>query len=183
MLLQKVRSGDPGAAERLIEAVYEELRVMARGRMAREKAQTLQPTALVHEAYLRLGNDQSWESRRHFFGAAAEAMRRVLVDRARARGRAKRGGDAVAVEFDEAVHHVDAEEERFLRIHDVIDELAEEDALKAEIVKLRFFVGLKNTEIAEALGVNEKTVRRHWQVAKVRLYQLMQDGSDTTDAP
>jgi RNA polymerase sigma factor (TIGR02999 family) len=133
---------------------------------------------LVHEAYLRLAPQEAgWASRRHFFGAASEAMRRILVDHARHRNAAKRGGGAVHTAFRTG-HHEPAsdEEEKLLQIHDVLDELAETDRRQAEIVKLRYFVGLSNTEIGEVLGVDERTVRRHWELAKVWLYQAITGG-------
>ncbi|HXP59856.1 MAG TPA: ECF-type sigma factor [Dongiaceae bacterium] len=142
--------------------------------MGREApGQTLQPTALVHEAWLRLGADRqpAWQNRAHFLAAAAEAMRRILVENARRKLRPKHGGDQQRVELDESVIEPPAEDEKVLQVHEALDALAAEDAQKAEIVKLRFFVGLGNEEIAAALGLNEKTVRRHWEVAKVRLFQ------------
>jgi RNA polymerase sigma factor (TIGR02999 family) len=128
---------------------------------------------LVHEAWLRLGADQqpAWQNRAHFLTAAAEAMRRILVENARRKLRLKRGGDRERVELDESAIEPPAEDEKVLQVHEALETLASVDPQKAEIVKLRFFVGLKNDEIAALLGVNEKTVRRHWEVAKVRLFQ------------
>src|SRR5262245_9965714 len=146
--------------------------------MAHEAAgQTLQPTVLVHEAWLRLGgNTQSaWQNRAHFFSGAAEAMRRILVENARYKLRLKRGGGRERVEFEESAIEAPAEEEKVVQVHEALDALATEDPQKAEIVKLRFFVGLNHHEIAALLGVNEKTVRRHWEVAKVQLFQCIKE--------
>ncbi len=162
--------------EDLLIVVYEELRRLAAARMAREQpGHTLQPTALVHEAWLRLASAEGvrWQNRAHFFGAAAEAMRRILVDNARRKAQLKRGGNPERVDLPESQILAPDGDDKVLQVHAVLDELAAEDPLKAEIVKLRFFVGLNHQEIAEALEVNEKTVRRHWEVAKVRLFQLV----------
>jgi RNA polymerase sigma factor (TIGR02999 family) len=162
--------------EDLLVVVYDELRRLAAARMAREQpGHTLQPTALVHEAWLRLASTEGvhWQNRAHFFGAAAEAMRRILVDNARRKAQLKRGGNPERVDLPESQIMAPDGDDKVLQVHAVLDELAAEDPLKAEIVKLRFFVGLNHQEIAEALEVNEKTVRRHWEVAKVRLFQLV----------
>jgi RNA polymerase sigma factor (TIGR02999 family) len=162
--------------EDLMVVVYDELRRLAASRMAREQpGHTLQPTALVHEAWLRLAaaDGNRWQSRAHFFGAAAEAMRRILVDNARRKAQLKRGGNPERVELPESQILAPEGDDKVLQVHAVLDELAAEDPLKAEIVKLRFFVGLNHQEIADALELNEKTVRRHWEVAKVRLFQLV----------
>ncbi len=169
-LLNSVRTED------LLPLVYDELRRLAGSRMAREQpGHTLQPTALVHEAWLRLAEsgDAQWRSRAHFFGAAGEAMRRILVDNARRKAQLKRGGNPERVELPESQIAAPGGDEKVLQVHEVLDELAAEDAVKAEIVKLRYFVGLNHLEIAEALELNEKTVRRHWEVAKVRLFELI----------
>lgn len=177
-ILARVEQGDAKAAEELLPLVYEELRKLAAAKMAREvPGQTLQPTALVHEAWLRLGGDQQprWENRAHFLAAAAEAMRRILVENARRKLRPKHGGNQERVELDESAIGLAGEDERVLQVHEALDSLATEDPLKAQVVKLRFFVGLNNDEIAALLGVNEKTVRRHWEVAKVKLFQSIRD--------
>lgn len=164
------------AGEDLLGVVYEELRRLAAGRMAREQpGHTLQPTALVHEAWLRLTSAEGnrWQNRAHFFGAAGEAMRRILVDNARRKAQLKRGGNPERVELPESQIMAPGSDDKVLQVHEVLDELAAEDPLKAEIVKLRFFVGLNHQEIADALELNEKTVRRHWEVAKLRLFQLV----------
>jgi RNA polymerase sigma factor (TIGR02999 family) len=152
------------------------LRRVAAAKMAREQpGQTLQPTALVHEAWLRLGADAqpAWQNRAHFFAAAGEAMRRILVDRARRSRQLKRGGNCEHVELCDSRLLAPAEDEKLLLVNEALDTLAREDAMKAEIVKLRYFVGLNHQDIAQALGVNEKTVRRHWAMAKLRLFDLI----------
>lgn len=168
---------DGANAPDLLPQVYEELRRMAAAHMAREQpGQTLQATALVHEAWIRLSGGDTppvWRNRAHFFGAAAEAMRRILVDAARRKRQLKRGGSRERVPLEESRIQAPEEDEKMLQIHEVLDQLSAEDPLKGEIVKLRCFVGLNHHEIGEALGVNEKTIRRHWEVAKVRLMELM----------
>jgi RNA polymerase sigma factor (TIGR02999 family) len=160
--------GDPKAAEQLLPLVYEELRRLAAAKMAMESpGQTLQATALVHEAWLRLSSqrNQQFQNRQCFFGAAAEVMRRILVDRARRRKAVRHGGGQERVELD-AVEISTNDDELIQAIHEVLDQLAKLDPEKAEIVKLHFFVGLSFEEIAALLGVNERTVRRHWTFAK-----------------
>lgn len=170
---------EPVDAEALLSAVYGELRQMAGKRMQGERPDhTLQPTALVHEVYLRLGGVDShrWENRRHFFAAAAEAMRRILVDAARYRARLKRGGpDAKRIELEESQIAAPFDDDRVLLVHDALDRLAEENPSMAQIVKLRFFVGLDNPEIAKLLGIGERTVGRQWSAAKVLLFQRIRD--------
>ena len=160
----------------LAPELYAELRQMAALQMARETpGQTLQATALVHEAWLRLSKGASpWKSRAHFFGAAAEAMRRILVDAARRKHQIKRGSNAERMELEESQIAGPSDDDRLLRVHEVLDLLASEDPLKADIVKMRYFVGLNHDEIAQSLGLNERTVRRHWELAKVRLMNLME---------
>jgi RNA polymerase sigma factor (TIGR02999 family) len=173
-VLQAVERGDARAADELLPLVYEELRKLAAHKMANEASgHTLQPTALVHEAWLRLGADAqpNWQNRGHFFGAAAEAMRRILVESARRKLRLKRGGKQERVELHESAIEAPGDDEKLVRVHEALEMLAAEDPQKAEIVKLRFFVGLDHHEIAALLGVNEKTVRRRWELAKVRLFQ------------
>lgn len=166
---------DTLAGEDLLPLVYEELRRIAVQKMAQEApGQTLQPTALVHEAWLRLGKPQSsWQNRAHFIGAAAEAMRRILVEKARRKQRLKRGAAAEHVELHDSAIAAPAEDEKLLQVHEALELLAAEDEQKAEIGKLKYFVGFSENEIAALQGVSEKTVRRQWQVAKVRLFQLM----------
>jgi len=167
-ILEAVERGDPTAAEELLPLVYDELRRQAAARMALEPAgQTLQATALVHEAWIRLAGqrNQQYPNRHHFFGAAAEVMRRILVDRARRRQAARHGAGQERIELD-AVEIPTDDDELIQGVHAVLDDLAKLDAQKAEVVKLRFFVGLTFEEIAALLGVNERTVRRHWTFAK-----------------
>ena len=167
-ILDRAQQGDPEAAEELLPLVYDELRRQAAARMALEPAgHTLQPTALVHEAWIRLAGqrNQHYENRHLFFGAAAEVMRRILVDRARRRQAARRGGGLERVELD-AVEIPNADDELIRGVHEALDALVKLDPEKAEIVKLRFFVGLSFEEIAALLGVNERTIRRHWTFAK-----------------
>ena len=173
-VLERAQGGDPRAAAELLPLVYGELRRLAAAKMAREApGHTLQPTALVHEAWLRLGGDNqpAWQNRSHFLGAAAEAMRRILVENARRKLRLKRGGGNERVELQDSAIAAPVEDEKILQVHEALKALSAEDPQKAEIVKLRFFAGLNHEEIAALLGVNEKTVRRHWEVAKVRLFQ------------
>ena len=173
-ILERAQNGDAEASAELLPLVYDELRRVAASKMAHEAAgHTLQPTALVHEAWLRLGGEAqpTWQNRAHFLAAAAEAMRRILLENARRKLRLKRGSGQQRVELHESTIQAPAEDEKVLQVHEALDALAIEDPEKAQIVKLRFFVGLSHEEIAALLGVNEKTVRRHWEVAKVRLFQ------------
>jgi RNA polymerase sigma factor (TIGR02999 family) len=178
-ILSSIEQGDRQASEKLLPLVYEELRRLAAHRMAQEPpGQTLQATALVHEAYLRLVDTevrQKWDHRGHFFAAAAEAMRRILVDNARRKRRPKHGGDQARVELDEAQIGTGIDEEKLLQVHELLDQLAAEDSSKAEVVKQKFFVGLSNAEVAVVLGVSEKTVNRHWRYAKAWLYSRIQN--------
>lgn len=172
-VLDRVQSGDPQAAEELLPLVYEELRHLAAAKMARESTgQTLQATALVHEAWLRLaGADErrAWDGRRHFFGAAAEAMRRILVDRARRRLAAKRGGGAESVPADELELPAVAPDEQLLRVDDALEKFARIDPRKAELVKLRYFVGMSFEEAASALGIAVPTAKQWWAYARAWL--------------
>lgn len=172
-LLGEVGEDDAAVRDELYKAVYAELRAIAARKMASERpGHTLQPTALVHEAWLKFGA-LSFTDRAHFFAAAAEVMRHILVDSARRRSQLKRGGDLERVEiFDNGIA-APFQDEKLLLVNEALDTLAREDPLKAEIVKLRYFVGLTHQETAAALEVNEKTVRRHWEVARVRLFQLI----------
>ena len=177
-ILEQIRAGDKRSSHELYEAVQAELRAIAAHKMASERpGHTLQATALVNEAYLRLSAaaGQGWENRAHFFAAAAEAMRRILVDSARRKQQFKRGGNAERIDWCESQIVAPVPEEKLLQVHDALDTLARENPVRAEIVKLRYFVGLKHQEIADALGIHEKTVRRHWEVAKVRLFELISE--------
>ena len=167
-ILESVEGGDPTAAEELLPVVYEELRRLAAAKMALEApGQTLQATALVHEAWIRLSGqrNQHYPNRHCFFGAAAEVMRRILVDRARRRQAGRHGGGQERLELD-AIEITAANDELIQGVHETLDALAKLDPQKADIVKLHFFVGLSFEEIAALLGVNERTVRRHWTFAK-----------------
>jgi len=162
--------------EDLMKILYHELKILARGRMAAEKAgHTLGPTALVHEAWLRLemSSPETWRDRSQFFAAASEAMRRILVESARRKLAWKRGRGAESVPLEDLEIAADMDEEKILAVHEALDQLAKEDPLKARIVTLRFFSGMEHQEIATLLEVNEKTVRRHWALAKVWLYQAI----------
>ena len=173
VLLDAIQQGDSNAAERLLPLVYEELRHLAAHKMAREASgQTLQATALVHEAWLRLAGSshQEWQNRGHFFAAAAEAMRRILIERARAKGRQRRGGGRERVSLDDVTLAAADDDDTVLAIHEALDRLALQDETKAQIVKFRYFAGLSHQEIAGALGVSEPTVRRHWAFARSWLY-------------
>ena len=167
-------SGDGTAtAEAILPLVYEELRRLAAARMADEPSgQTLQPTALVHEAWLRLaGENHPWANRRQFFAAAAEAMRRILIERARKRHRPKHGGDLHQTSL-EALDVADTtDDETLLLVHEALDRLAAQDPEAAELIKLRFFTGLSNVEAAEVLGLSERTAKRTWAYARAWLYE------------
>jgi len=172
-ILAAVGAGDKKAAEELLPLVYDELRRLAAARMAHESpGQTLQATALVHEAWLRLvgSNETVWNGRGHFFGAAAEAMRRILLDRARKKGRVRHGGNLQRLDLDQVTVATQDSDDVIIALHDALEKLAAESPQKAEIVKLRYFGGLEHAEIAEVLGVSEPTVRRHWAYARSWLY-------------
>jgi len=176
-ILERVEKGDGKAAEELLPLVYEELRKLAAAKMAQEQpGHTLQATALVHEAWLRLIGDggSRWQGRGHFFAAAAEGMRRILVENARRKQRLRHGGGQQRVELDGADLPIDADDDKCLQVDDALQALAKEDPIEAQVVKLRFFGGLKNEEVAEALGVSSKTVQRYWTHAKLWLYQRIQ---------
>jgi RNA polymerase sigma factor (TIGR02999 family) len=161
-----------------IAEIYEELRIMARGRLAAEfRMNTLSTTGLVHEAWLRLekSSPERWRDRPQFFAAASEAMRRILIEAARKRLAAKRGGGQIPVSIDEVDIPDRMDDERLLAVNEALERLEREDPERAQVVKLRFFSGMENEEIAALLGVNEKTVRRHWAVAKVWLYRFLQN--------
>jgi RNA polymerase sigma factor (TIGR02999 family) len=176
-LLDAAAAGDPRAAAELLPLVYDELRKLAAARMAEEKpGQTLQPTALVHEAYLRLVGthpEQPWNGRGHFFAAAAEAMRRILVNRARDKGREKRGGRWERVDLDRVLFAEQASEEDLVAIDDALQELARRNGPCAELVKLRFFTGLTLDEAAAAMGIARRTANRYWAFARAWLYDAL----------
>ena len=169
-LIVAAQKGDRQAAADLLPLVYDELRKLAAAKMAQEKpGETLNATALVHEAYLRLVGDQQFEHRGHFFAAAAESMRRILVDRARARQSLKRGGDRRRLRFDQLQVAVEETPAEFLALHEAIDKLAAQDPRKAELVKLRFFGGLTNKEAAAALDISPATADNDWAYARAWL--------------
>ena len=173
MLLDALRKDDDDASGALLTQVYAELRAIARAKMALEKpGHTLQPTALVHEAWLKLG-DQRFENRAHFFTAAAEAMRRILISSARRRAAARHGGDAVRVNADDVDLAAPAKDEELLAIHETVDALAAHDARKAELVKLRYFAGLTIEEAAEVLGISAPTAKRDWTYARAWLFRAI----------
>ena len=171
-LLSAIESGDPKAAEELLPLVYEELRRLAAHRLAGEQHQhTLQPTALVHEAWLKIagGEQRAWNGREHFFAAAAEAMRRILVDRARRRLAAKRGAGADRLDADELDIPAPAPDEQLLDVSDALEKFAQVDARKAELVKLRYFVGMSFEDAAAALGIAVPTAKQWWSYARAWL--------------
>ena len=173
-ILERAAEGEAQAAHELLPLVYEELRKLATARMASEwDTSTLQPTALVHEAWLRLvGSEQpNWRNRGHFFAAAAEAMRRILIDRARRKLALKRGARAKCLDLDLVDVAIQADEESLLAMNDALEKLVIEDPQSAELVKLRFFVGLNYKEAAQALGVSERSAKRHWEFARAWLYR------------
>ncbi len=174
-LLDTLQEGDPVAAGQLLVLVYSELRRLAAAKMSREApGQTLQPTALVHEAWLRLGGDgQRWENRAHFFGAAAEAMRRILIDRARRKLAARHGARAEHVDVDEIDIAAPGKDDELLAVHEVLDALAAHDSRKAELVKLRYFAGLSIDEAADVLGISAPTAKRDWIYARAWLFRQM----------
>ena len=182
-LLTAIDAGDGQASEELLPLVYESLRKLAGARLAHEQpGQTLQATALVHEAWMRLvgdGDKKAWNNRGHFFAAAAEAMRRILVDRARRKGRIRHGGQFERVDLAHVTIATEDSDETIVAIHEALEKLSQISPEKAEIVKLRYFTGMEHKEIAEILGVSEPTVRRHWAFARSWLYaELKRNLSD-----
>lgn len=178
-ILGRVEQGDPKAAAELLPLIYEELRRLAAHKMAKEAAgQTLQPTALVHEAWLRLtdSNRQEWRGREHFFSAAAEAMRRILVENARRKLRLRHGGGLQRVDDDVFDLPIAQDDDKCLRVHEALDQFAAADPRKAEVVKLRVFAGLQVQEIATVLNTSEKTVQRDWTFAKAWLSRELKEG-------
>jgi RNA polymerase sigma factor (TIGR02999 family) len=171
-LLNAIDAGDPNAADQLLPLVYEELRKLAVVRMANEMAgQTLQPTALVHEAWLKIGRDggEHFANRRHFFKAAAVAMQQILIDNARRKQRLKHGANRIGEELHESRIAVSVPSEELLAVNDALAALAQEDADAAEVVQMRYFVGMTVPEIADALGLSPRTVDRHWTFARAWL--------------
>lgn len=179
-LLLEARSGNALAIEQLYGRVYAELRLLATQKMLRESAgHTLQPTALVHEAWLRLGGDAqpTWQDRAHFFGAAAEAMRRILVERARRKQALRRGHGAEHVEFDGLPIAGPVDDDQLLALDDALEQFAQIEPAKAELVKLRYFVGLTTEEAAAALNISEPTAKRWWAYAKAWIFRAMKEST------
>jgi len=191
-ILSAIEQGDPQAAAQLLPLVYDELRKLAAQKLAEEApGQTLQATALVHEAYLRLvkpasgdrgpPEEQHWDGRRHFFAAAAEAMRRILINRARDRGRRKRGGGWRRLRLEHIDISLAEPPDELFDLNDALDKLAQEDPACAELVKLRFFAGLTLDEAAETLGVVRRTADRYWAFARSWLYAALRKGEDAAE--
>jgi RNA polymerase sigma factor (TIGR02999 family) len=178
-ILSAIEQGDPHAAEQLLPLVYDELRQLAAQRLAHEApGQTLQATALVHEAWLKLAgsNRQQWRGRAHFFAAAAEAMRRILIDKARRKASQKRGAERPREILHDSIQ-LRAPSAEILGVHDVLDALAAEDPVAAEVVKLRYFVGMTIVEIADALNMSARTADRHWAFARAWLKRAIEGES------
>jgi RNA polymerase sigma factor (TIGR02999 family) len=179
-ILSAIEQGDPHAAEQLLPLVYDELRKLAAAKLGQEKpGQTLQPTALVHEAYLRLvgsDNEQQWQSRGHFFAAAAEAMRRILLNRARDKKRLKRGGGRQRIDLGRIEIALDTDPEELLALGEALEKLSRTDKIAAQLVNLRFFAGLSLKQAAESLGIARRTADRQLAFARAWLYdQLRRD--------
>jgi RNA polymerase sigma factor (TIGR02999 family) len=185
-ILSAIEQGDQQAAEQLLPLVYDELRKLAAQKLAQEKpGQTLQATALVHEAYLRLvdvDQAQRWDSRGHFFAAAAEAMRRILVDHARRRRSRRRGGTAKRHSLPSLDPALPAPDEELLAVNEALDQLQKLDPAKAELVKLRYFAGMTIPEAAQALGISIPTANRYWAYARAWLHEELAGGDEGTDA-
>jgi len=180
-ILCAIEQGDPRAAEHLLPLVYDELRKLAQTRMARlPPGETMQPTALVHEAYLRLvgKSDLHVENQRHFFFVAARAMRDILVERARSKAGPKHGGNRQRVELRDAVDAGAAVPEEVLAVHEALAELEKEDPLKAQIVNLRYFTGMSIAETTQVLGISERTLHRHWRFIKAWLKTRLRASGD-----
>src|ERR1017187_1124035 len=173
-ILQAIQQGDPKAADELLPLVYEELRKLAAHRMASEASgHTLQATALVHEAWMRLVGSENprFDGRAHFFAAAAEAMRRILIDRARRKRAERHGGGQQRVEMEEVEFSTQKDDDQLLAVNDALDKLAAQNKMEAELVKLRYFVGMTNAEAADALGITEASAKHYWIHARTWLYQ------------
>jgi RNA polymerase sigma factor (TIGR02999 family) len=178
-ILNAIDNGDPHAADQLLPLVYDDLRRVAAQHLARERpGQTLDATALVHEAYLRLvgsGEERRWDNRRHFFAAAAESMRRILVENARRKGAVKHGGEARRVSFDEALSVAAEPPNQLLALDAALGELERHDAQAAQLVKLRYFAGLTHQQAAEMLGLTRRAADRRWALARAWLQQRIQE--------
>jgi RNA polymerase sigma factor (TIGR02999 family) len=176
-ILEATQQGDPTAADQLLPLVYEELRRLAAGKMANEAAgHTLQPTALVHEAWLRLVGHENpkWDGRAHFFAAAAEAMRRILIDRARRKHAVRHGGNQQRVDIQEMDLASPTDDDQLLAVNEALDKLATQHKIEAELVKLRYFVGMTNDEAAEVLGISVRTAKYYWTHARAWLFREIQ---------
>ena len=186
LMLLAAQDGEAGAADRLMEAVYGELRRLAAAKLSDERNNvTLQATALVHEAWLRLGGDQQapWQNRAHFFGAAAESMRRILIDRARRRQRIRHGEGARPLSLDQMeVAAETASAERLLAVSEALERFARHDARRAELVKLRYFAGLTLTEAADVLGISESTAKRWWVFSRAWLFREIAAAEEVVSA-
>jgi len=179
LILDAISRGESLASDTLLPLVYDELRKMAAARMLQESAgHTLQPTALVHEAWLRLGGgqDQSWQNRAHFFGAAAEAMRRILIDNARRKSAIKHGGGQERLNIDDLELGASLPDEKVLMVNAALEQLEQEHPERSKIVILKYFGGMTNEEISKTLGIGERTVYRHWLCAKVWLFDKLSGG-------
>jgi RNA polymerase sigma factor (TIGR02999 family) len=186
LLLQQMESGDPAAADKLLPLVYDELRKLAAARLQQEQpGQTLQATALVHDAYLRLvavEQAEHWNGRGHFFAAAAEAMRRILIENARRKRSAKHGGDHRRVNLDQAATLAETPHDDILDLDEALQRLRLEDPVKADLVQLRYFAGLTLPQAAEALGISRATADRYWSYAKSWLYVALTEGADSKNS-
>ena len=171
-IIEQIEAGDLATSDQLLPLVYKELRGLASQRLAKNPEQSLQTTELVHEAYLRLvGSDPQWQGRAHFFASAAEAMRRVLVDRARRRKRAKHGADHKRIDLHDSAMSSGCTPEEILIVNELFDRLAEKHPAEAEVAKLRYFAGFNHREAAEALGIPVSTAHNHWTFAKAWLFR------------
>ena len=176
-ILDAIQQGDPKAADELLPLVYDELRKLAAQKMSKEApGQTLQPTALVHEAWLRLTGNQNvqWNGRAHFFGAAAEAMRRILIENARRKRSLKHGAGKARLDIHEIEIGAATKDDELLAVHDALEKLAMHDKKKAELVKLRYFVGLTTEEAAEVLGISVPTADRWWNFSRAWLFKKIE---------
>jgi len=186
-LLNEAGAGNAQASADLLPLVYEKLRALAGRKMREERPDhTLQPTALVHEAYVRLVDatkEQQWEGRWHFFAAAAEAMRRILVDKARSRRRHKRGGDLRRIDLDKIEPSIEEPSDQLIELDEALCRFTEKHPEKAQLIKLRYFGGLTNVEAAQALGISTSTADRHWAFARAWLYRQMAQDKDAGDVP
>ena len=180
-ILQAIEQGDPKAADELLPLVYEELRKLAAHRMANEASgHTLQATSLVHEAWMRLVGSENpkFDGRAHFFAAAAEAMRRILIDRARRKRAVRHGGGQERVNFEDVDVATEKDDDQLLAMNDALDKLAVQNKVEAELVKLRYFVGMTNAQAAEVLGISEGAAKHYWIHARTWLYQQITAGRD-----